>query len=82
MRIAALIARVRAGGIYDFPARGEIRPAEPATSPTNPFLRCQRLRASFLPRAFAGSYPGHGSCGGALAEVFAESATPRPDHPS
>jgi hypothetical protein len=53
----------------------DTRPAERATSPTNRFLRCQRLRASFLPRAFAGSYPGHGSCGGALAEVFAESAT-------
>ena len=69
MRIAALITRARAGGIYDFPARGT------SGRLINPFLRCQRLRASFLPRAFAGSYPAHGSCGGALAEVFAESAT-------
>jgi hypothetical protein len=57
-----------------FPRSWETRPAERATSPTNPFLCCQRLRASLLPRAFAGSYLGHG-CGGALAEVFAESET-------
>ena len=58
-----------------FPRSWDIRPAERATSPTNRLLRCQRQRASFLPRAFAGSYPGHRSCGGAVAEVFAESAT-------
>ena len=38
-----------------------------------PFL--QRLRASFLPRAFPAFDPGHGSCGGASAEVFGERAT-------
>ena len=32
-------------------------------------------RASRLPRAFAAFDPGHGSCGGALAEGFGESAT-------
>src|SRR5262249_9306977 len=48
---------------------------ERATPPTNPLRRCQCLRASFLPRAFAAFDPGHGSCGGALAEGFGESAT-------
>ena len=38
MRIAALITRARAGGIYDFPARGT------SGRLINPFLRCQRLR--------------------------------------
>jgi hypothetical protein len=50
-------------------------PLERATPSPDPILRCQRPRASVLPRAFAGFDPGHGSCGGALAEVFAESAT-------
>ena len=50
-----------------FPRSWDFRPAERANSPTNRFLRCQRQRASFLPRAFARAYPGHGSCGSALA---------------
>src|SRR5262249_51874021 len=51
--------------------------------PTNPFLRCQRrLRASCLPRAFDAFDPGHGSRSGALAQVFAESATLSPGHPT
>ena len=45
------------------------------TSPTNPFLCWQRQRARFLPRAFAAFVPGHGSRDGALAQVFAETAT-------
>ena len=53
----------------------DIRPAERATSRANPFLCCQRLRASCLPRALAAFDPGHGSRGGALAEVFGQSAT-------
>src|SRR5262245_32457650 len=60
---AALVSRGRAVGICYFP-----------TCPTNPFLRCRRLRASFLPQAFA-AFPGHGSRRGASAQVFAESAT-------
>jgi hypothetical protein len=48
------ISRGRAVAVYYFPGRGmSVVPPEHATPPTNPFLRCQRLRASFLPRAFA-----------------------------
>jgi hypothetical protein len=61
---AAVVSHGRAVGLCYF-----------HTCPTNPFLRCQRLRASFLPRAFAAFDPGHGSRGGASAQVFAESAT-------
>jgi hypothetical protein len=43
-------------------------------SPTSSFLRYQRLRASFLPRAFAAANRLRGPRGGALAEVFAKSA--------
>jgi hypothetical protein len=60
---AALVSHGRAVGICYFP-----------TCPTNPFLRCRRLQASFLPQAFA-AFPGHGSRRGASAQVFAESAT-------
>ena len=68
---AAWVSRGRAVGISYFP-----------TSPTNPFLCCQLLRASFLPRAFAAFDPESGSRGGALAQLFAESAIPSPDHPA
>jgi hypothetical protein len=44
-------------------------------TPANPHLSCQCLRASFLARAFARIDGGQDSCGGALAEVFDESAT-------
>jgi len=53
-----------------FPARG---PAVRATPPYKSLI--QRLRAGCLPRAFAAFDQGHGSRGGALAQVFAESAT-------
>ena len=48
------------------------------TSPTKPFLRCQRLRASFLPRAFAAVDRRRGPRDGVLAQVFAKSATRAP----
>jgi hypothetical protein len=67
---AASIACTRA---VAFSSSRDIAPAKPATPPTNRLL--QRLRASCLPRALAAFDPGHGSCGGALAEVFAQSAT-------
>src|SRR5262249_57482090 len=40
--------------------------------PSSAATACQQAP---LPRAFAGSYPGHGACGGALAQVFAQTAT-------
>jgi hypothetical protein len=61
---AAWVSHGRAVGISYF-----------RTSPTNPFLCWQRLRARFLPRAFAAFVPGRGSRGGALTQVFAETAT-------
>jgi hypothetical protein len=45
-----------------------------AISPKSSFLRYQRLRASFLPRAFAAANGRPGPRGGALAELFAKSA--------
>src|SRR5260370_41976598 len=62
---AALVSRAPAAGIYYFP-----RPAERATSPTNPFLRCQPPRASFLPQALLGLTAGQGSCCRSLGEDF------------
>src|SRR5215471_3719246 len=56
-----------------FPRSRDIAPPERATPPTNRLIQC--LRASCLPRAFAAFDPGHGSCGGALAQGFGESAT-------
>jgi len=61
---AAWVSQGRAAGISYF-----------STHPTNPFLCWQRQRARFLPRAFAAFVPGHGSRDGALAQVFAETAT-------
>jgi hypothetical protein len=61
---AAWVSHGRAVGISYF-----------RTSPSNPFLCWQRLRARFLPRAFAAFVPGRGSRGGALTQVFAETAT-------
>ena len=61
------------GRSLSFSSSRDIAPPERATPPTNRLL--QRLRASCLPRALAAFDPGHGSCGGALAQVFAESAT-------
>jgi hypothetical protein len=61
------------GRSLSFSSSRDIAPAKPATPPTNRLL--QRLRARCLPRALAALDPGHGSCGGALAEVFAESGT-------
>jgi hypothetical protein len=43
-------------------------------SPSSSFLRYQRLRASFLPRAFAAANRPRGPRGAALAELFAKSA--------
>jgi hypothetical protein len=68
--------QLSASGIsLSFSSSRDIAPPERATPPTNPLLSCQRLRASFLPRASAAFDAGHGSCGGALAQVFGESAT-------
>jgi hypothetical protein len=61
------------GRSLSFSSPRDIAPPERATPPTNRLL--QRLRASCLPRALAAFDPGHGSCGGALAEVFPQSAT-------
>jgi hypothetical protein len=61
------------GRSLSFSSSRDIAPPERATPPTNRLL--QRLRASCLPRALAAFDPGHGSRGGALAEVFGECAT-------
>jgi hypothetical protein len=68
------------GRSLSFSSSRDIAPPERATPPTNRLL--QRLRASCLPRAFAAFDPGHGSCGGALAEGFGESATLALNHPT
>jgi hypothetical protein len=72
---AAWVSHGRAVGISYF-----------STSPTNPFLCWQRLRARFLPRAFAAFVPGRSCRDGALAQVLAETATlaliiPQPNEP-
>src|SRR5262249_12388659 len=61
------------GRSLSFSSSRDIAPPERATPPTNRLL--QRLRASCLARAVAAFDAGHGSRGGAVAEVFGESAT-------
>ena len=68
---AALISRGRTAGIYYFPARGTLSRLNaqlPLPIPSS------AASARELPRAFAAFDSGHGSRGGALAQVFAQSA--------
>jgi hypothetical protein len=70
---AALISRGRAAGIYYFPARGTSGRLS-AQLPL-PIASSAASTSEQAPRALAAFDPGHGSCGGALAEVFGQSAT-------
>jgi hypothetical protein len=71
---AALIGRVRAVAVYYFPARGISRRLNaqlPLPVPSSAAGACEQ---TFSRELLVGLTRGHGSCAGALAEVFAESA--------
>jgi hypothetical protein len=72
---AASITRARAIAVYHFSARGTPRRLNALLPPPIPSSAASVCERAFSPRAFAGSYSGHGSCVGALAEVFGQRAT-------
>jgi hypothetical protein len=63
------------GSSLSFSSSRDIVPPQRATPPTNPLLAASACEQAFSRELLLAFDAGHGSRGGALAEVFAESAT-------